>query len=239
MTRKFVMLVWLVGLLYMARGALSQDSNQAALVVRFGDERVETYCIAFEEAEITGYELLERTGLQVDAQEVGMGASVCRVGEVGCAASNCFCECRGGSCEYWSYWRRSDGAWRYSASGASITAVRAGDVHGWSWGPGSVSEAIAPPDVSFEEVCVAGEDEAAVDQGPVTSGTAGEAQSIADEAGGVAESTAEGSGQASDAAAAVGDANGTEQVWQSYIGFALLLLFVGSLAFVVALRKRT
>jgi hypothetical protein len=149
---------WFVGLmLVMALLAVSavQAPNQAGLVVRYSDERVETYCVDFEEAEITGYELLQRAGLALEVEQAGMGASICRVDDVGCAASNCFCQCRGGNCQYWSYWQLRDGEWRYAATGASINKVASGDVQGWSWGLGSVNEAIAPPAVTFDEVCAA------------------------------------------------------------------------------------
>lgn len=150
--RPWLIGLWLVALTFLVGAA--QPGNQAGLVVRFSDDRVETYCVSFEEAEITGRELMERAGLALEFEEVGMGASVCRVEDVGCGSGNCFCQCQGGTCEYWSYWHLRDGEWRYATSGASITQVAHGEVQGWSWGPGSVSEAIAPPDVTFDEVCV-------------------------------------------------------------------------------------
>ncbi len=147
---------WLLGLwfaLLIPVAGAAQTGNQAGLVVRFDEDRVETYCVSFEEAEITGRELMERAGLALEFEEVGIGASVCRVEDVGCGSGNCFCQCQGGTCEYWSYWHLNDGEWRYAVSGASTTQVAHGEVQGWSWGPGSVSEAIAPPNVTFDEVC--------------------------------------------------------------------------------------
>ena len=144
--------VWISALL-LAIGTVQQD-NRAALVIRFGEDRVETFCVPFDEEEITGYELLQRSGLAVEVEEVGMGVSVCRVTELGCSANNCFCQCQGGACEYWSYWLLRDGQWQYAVAGPSLSEVQHGDVQGWSWGAGSVSEAIAPPEMTFEEVCI-------------------------------------------------------------------------------------
>lgn len=131
----------------------AQETNQAGLVVRYDDARVESYCVSFAESEITGRALMDHAGLSLEADEVGMGASICRIEDVGCPSTDCFCDCQGGACTYWSYWLLRDGDWQYSAAGASISQVSHGDVQGWSWGPGSVSEAIAPPPMTFEEVC--------------------------------------------------------------------------------------
>jgi hypothetical protein len=135
--------------------ALGQESNRAALVVRFGDDRTESVCVSFPEETITGYDLLQRSGLEVATDNSGAGVKVCRLDDTGCAPGNCFCQCQGDPCIYWSYWQRPDGAWQYAIAGAAVNEVADGDVEGWSWGPGSVTEAIAPPDVSFEEVCAA------------------------------------------------------------------------------------
>lgn len=33
--------------------------------------------------------------------------------------------------------------------------IEDGSVDGWSWGPGSITEAVPPPDITFDEVCLA------------------------------------------------------------------------------------
>lgn len=137
-------------------GVAQEDSpagNRAALVLRLGEERVESRCVSFAEESISGYELLRRSGLDLEVQEVGMGVKLCRVDDVGCPAGNCFCECRGEPCTYWSYWHWNEGEWQYSVAGASSYAVSDGALEGWSWGPGTPSEAIAPPQLSFDDVC--------------------------------------------------------------------------------------
>lgn len=142
----------------------AQEQNRAALVVRYEDGRVETRCVPFDEEQVTGYDLLNRAGLAVEAQIVGMGATVCRLNDQGCPQSDCFCHCPGGSdCLYWSYWTQAEGAWQYASIGPSLRQVSDGMVEGWSWGPGSLTDAIPPPDLTFDEICT---DETAVT--PVT-----------------------------------------------------------------------
>lgn len=220
MKRWAMVTLWLALALLVAGAA--QTENQAALVVSFGDDRVETYCVAFADGEITGRELLERSGLALEFEEVGIGASLCSVEEVGCPGSNCFCECRGGVCEYWSYWRLRDDEWRYSSSGASITPVRHGDVEGWSWGPGSVSEAPSPPEITFEDVCAAAV--SPVSEAPQTSVEAGN------------QLTPEVMFTATPATEALEEE--TRPVPVSYLVFGLLILLLAVLGVAVSRRRR-
>lgn len=137
--------------------ASAGEPNQAGLVIQFGDGRIETRCVAFQEDEITGAELLTRSGLtlSVDAS-TGMGITVCQIEGEGCGypAEPCFCQCMGGGdCAYWNYYFRDPGAtgWSYSALGAVLRKVNAGSVEGWVWGDGS-----SPPsaEVTYETICL-------------------------------------------------------------------------------------
>ncbi len=153
--RKLLPLLLLAGylLVYWPPQLTAQTPNQAALVVRFGDGSVQTRCVSFSEPQISGYELLLRSGLPVIADVQGMGALVCSIDGTGCPAHDCLCQCRGSNCVYWSYWHQINGAWQYSQAGASIYPVTHGAIQGWSWGPGSISGATAPPVVEFDAVC--------------------------------------------------------------------------------------
>jgi hypothetical protein len=150
---------WLlfIALLSLVIGGLSldaQETNRAAVVVRFDNERSISQCISFDEEKINGYQLLERSGLALDAQFESLGGIICGIEDTGCAAGDCLCACRGGGdCVYWSYWLQADDVWRYAQIGATSHSVVNGDVEGWSWGPGSLTDAIEPPLMSFDEIC--------------------------------------------------------------------------------------
>ena len=132
----------------------AQDMNQAALVVRHSDQSVQTACVDFSETEISGLELLQRSGFDLELEVQGLGAAVCRIGQSGCPANDCWCQCKGGGeCTYWSYWQQFSNQWQYSQGGASIYAVSDGDIQGWSWGPGAANSAYPPPNLSFDDVC--------------------------------------------------------------------------------------
>ena len=132
----------------------AQDANRAALVVRFDDETTISKCVSFGEDQISGYELLERSRLALDVQFEGLGGIVCGIEETGCAAGECLCACKGGGdCVYWSYWLQADEEWHYAQTGATSHSVVNGNVEGWSWGPGSLTYAIEPPLMTFDEIC--------------------------------------------------------------------------------------
>ncbi len=136
--------------------ARSGAPNRVALVVRFGDGAVQTKCVEFSEAQITGLEALTRSSLSVIYQASGSSATVCKIQNEGCNYPNqpCFCQCSGGSnCVYWSYWHLKSGAWQYSQLGASSYMVSNGNVEGWVWGLGSPNSAPHPPVVDFNSVC--------------------------------------------------------------------------------------
>ena len=141
------------------QAANAQDGNRAGLVVVDGAGESHAYCVDFAEAEISGYELLQRAGLALSVEAAAMGATICAIDGEGCAfpAESCFCQCQGSPCVYWSYWTLdADGAdegWRYETMGAGNARVRNGDVQGWRWGAGTVTEAQEPPLLTLDEIC--------------------------------------------------------------------------------------
>lgn len=133
-----------------SRPAQTGGENRAALVVQAADGSTATACVSFTEEQISGYDLLERSGMALVASFDAMGAAVCSINGQGCGADNCFCQFPP---NYWSYWRMSGGSWSYSNLGASAAVVHNGDVDGWSWGSGK-PPAAAP---SFDALCGAAE----------------------------------------------------------------------------------
>jgi len=151
-------LVWLIlmAALLVPGLASAGEPNRAGLVVQFADGHAETICIEFEEDEITGSDLLIRSGLEavVDPSS-GLGIIVCRLEGQGCdyPAEACFCQCSGsGPCAYWNYFYREPGqdSWTYAALGALRHKARPGSVDAWVWGDGSTLPAA---ELTFEVVC--------------------------------------------------------------------------------------
>ncbi len=145
------LVVLLVGTLVGAGATTGQGLHHAGLVVTFADGHTETRCVEFEEEEISGAELLRRSGLSVVfSSSSAFGRAVCRIGDTGCSdPGDCFCQCRGADCAYWAYFGLEDGAWRFQSFGPSQRRLRDGDMDGWIWGSGRTP----PGQVTFGEVC--------------------------------------------------------------------------------------
>ncbi|HSR33310.1 MAG TPA: hypothetical protein VLY63_22320 [Anaerolineae bacterium] len=169
-TDRFLVMALLIVLAASLSGlALADEPNRAGLVIQYGDGRIDARCVAFEEDEISGADLLTRSRLDaiMDASG-GMGLTLCQVEGEGCAypAEPCFCQCMGGGeCAYWNYFYQDPGEteWTYSALGAALRKVRPGSVEAWVWGDGS-----APPqsEGTFEVICAPSTAEPASTAGP-------------------------------------------------------------------------
>ncbi len=232
--RLLPLLVALPGLALLLGSASSRaaDDNRVALVVSLGEGETATRCVSFPEESISGYEALQRSGLAFETEVQAGGAAVCSIEGRGCPADNCFCSCPGGTdCLYWSYWHQIDGEWVYSVAGAGLYRVIDGAVEGWVWGPGSVSQAPPPPDVSFADVC---SDAAA--SSSTAAGLSAEGATpkviMTDESGMVASYAATATAAAQQSEQGSGGAG-------SLVGFVGLLALLGVLGWAVSRRRNS
>ncbi len=144
-----VILMFIVPMSVMAQ---DNEPNKAALVITLGEGETISQCVAFAEPEISGFDLLQASGLALET-DVSFGGTVCSIEGTGCGSDDCFCQCKGGDCLYWSYWLQKQGEWQYSQIGASGYTVQPGEVQGWSWGVGQPNQAVEPEMLSFDDVC--------------------------------------------------------------------------------------
>jgi hypothetical protein len=150
--------IWLFALLALAvAGSLAgpfeaqaERLNGAGLVVQHEDGRVVYVYVSFSEPEITGTDLLQRSGLDLEiAPFGGLGLAICRLDGEGCPASNCFCQSYSSPARYWRYYRLApDGSWISVAVGPSARKIHDGDVDGWDWSGGDRP----PPFTSLVEI---------------------------------------------------------------------------------------
>jgi hypothetical protein len=57
--------------------------------------------------EATGLDVLRQAEINLVYETGGiLGTAICKIGETGCdyPAQDCFCQCLGNSCQYWTYW---------------------------------------------------------------------------------------------------------------------------------------
>jgi hypothetical protein len=121
--------------------------RHAALVIQHSSGSLITRCVAFAEDQISGLQLVERSGMQHEAQSFGsIGTAICQLDrEPATVAPGCF-----GSGPYWQYFHRQGGTWQASAYGASASVVHDGDMDGWHYASGANE---APLPVAFAVVC--------------------------------------------------------------------------------------
>lgn len=127
------------------RASASVSIHRAGLVVTFGDRHSAMYCIEFSEESITGLQLLQRSGLPLVVTSSSMGSAICSIGGEGSSdPTDCFKYCKSADCHYWAYYQRSGDGWRFSQIGSSSRVVHDGDIDGWAYGPGGVSNGAKP-----------------------------------------------------------------------------------------------
>src|SRR6478735_7292611 len=119
-------------------GAGQAAAHEAALVVRHGDGAMTYAIVAFPEDEISGMELLRRSGISlVTVSFGGLGEAVCTLEGEGCSVGDCrkrVCQTGDPSSPFWQYFRQSSpGQWVAVPLGVSSAKVHDGDVDGWSW----------------------------------------------------------------------------------------------------------
>jgi hypothetical protein len=121
--------------------------HHAALVIQHSSGSLITRCVAFAEAQITGLQLVQRSGVSYTAQDFGsMGSAMCELDrEPSTAPPGCF-----GSGSYWQYFHRQGGAWQASMVGASSSTLHDGDMDGWRYAAGAAQ---SPAIIAFQAVC--------------------------------------------------------------------------------------
>jgi hypothetical protein len=115
-----------------------ENVNLAGLVVTFGDGEVAYAIVPFTESSISGFELLDRSGLALLSIEFGgLGQGVCAIEETGCDPTACrvrVCQTGDPDSAFWQYaQQRGDGSWSPSPLGASNSEVIDGGIDAWSW----------------------------------------------------------------------------------------------------------
>jgi hypothetical protein len=108
--------------------------------VRHGDGGITYALVAFPEVEISGMELLRRSGISlITVNFGGLGEAVCTLEGEGCGVGDCrkrVCQTGDPNSPFWQYFRQaSPGEWVALPLGVSSSKVHDGDVDGWSWTP--------------------------------------------------------------------------------------------------------
>jgi hypothetical protein len=120
-------------------------ADRTGLVVQFDNSTVIKKCIEFQSG-ASAYDILNSSGLSLVTKDygAGLGMAVCKIGDTGCDANDCFCQS-----SYWGFYYMSGGKWGYAPVGISSYDVKNGEVLGFRWG----LYGDQPELHSFSEVC--------------------------------------------------------------------------------------
>ena len=124
--------------------------NHAALVIEHGDGSVETVCVSFSGATITGKEILDTAAIAWSGQSFGsFGEAVCALDGEPAHYATC-----PGKDDYWAfYFSRAGGAWQFAEAGVSTLTFASGDAEGFRYVPAAGTPATPP---SPAGVCATG-----------------------------------------------------------------------------------
>ena len=109
--------------------------SHAGLVIDHSDGRRLVQIVSFNGETITGYQLLQKSGLNLVSHESSWGLGICSINGEGMAANSCFDDPQG---RYWAFnVLGTDNSWISSPVGVSKAIVYDQDVHGYyysTWG---------------------------------------------------------------------------------------------------------
>lgn len=123
-------------------------ARRAGLVVFAADKELRRACVSFDDAKITGTDLLDRSGSEVISQRFAFGNAICSIDGTGCGSSDCL------TCEesFWGYWTLEPGGdWIKSEVGADVRTVADGSVDAWVRGKNG--DPSPPASLDIDAVC--------------------------------------------------------------------------------------
>lgn len=129
----------------------AESSNQAGLIIDYGDGSISWVWVPFDGETISMTDMLESSDLDVVTVGFGgMGDAICQIETTGCPPS----ECRSRMCQskssdpFWRLMKLEGDSWQMVSTGADGTNVQDGEVVAMSWS----SEMPNLPIVSVDDV---------------------------------------------------------------------------------------
>ncbi len=124
-------------------------TKRVGLVIRYGDGTVHTEIVTVP-VDATTLGVLQAAKISLVWTDTDFGPAVCKIGNDGCPADNCFCDPE----HFWSYWHLRGTDWETSAVGVGNYIPDDRDVEGFAWTgfDANFNPLVKPPVYTFEQL---------------------------------------------------------------------------------------
>jgi hypothetical protein len=155
MHRRLVIALFLAMVLValVAGAVLAQGpaTKQVGLVVGLPDDKVHLEMVTVPMTATT-FDVLKAAKIVLISQNMSFGPAICSINDVGCPATNCFCD----PTHFWAYFHLDPATrtWTPAAEGAGAFVPAGGAVEGfvWSGADASFNPTAKPPVHTYEEI---------------------------------------------------------------------------------------
>lgn len=149
-----VILLTLTLSLFLAGIVLASDTGtkQVGLVIAFPNGVTHTEIVTVP-ITATAFDALLAARVNVASQTSSFGPAVCGINNVGCPATNCFCDPK----QFWAYYHLTDATWTAAAEGVGAYTPANGAVEGFVWSgmDAKFNPTAQPPVMTFAQITAA------------------------------------------------------------------------------------
>lgn len=156
MFRRLVAVIWLaLALSLILVGAVvASDTGvkQVGLVIAFPNNVTHTEIVTVP-ITATAFDALKAAKVSVASQTSSFGPAVCGINNIGCPATNCFCDPK----QFWAYYHLTGTTWIAATEGVGAYTPANGAVEGFVWSgmDAKFNPTAQPPVVTFAQIAAA------------------------------------------------------------------------------------
>ena len=140
-------------LFLIAAGVLAAQgqTKQVGLVIAFPDAKQHLEIVTVP-VTATTFEVLKAAKVDLVSQTTAYGPGICSINQVGCPATNCFCD----AAHFWAYYHLNSATnqWVSAVEGAGAYVPANGSVEGFAWSgfDANYNPTVQPPVYTFQQI---------------------------------------------------------------------------------------
>jgi len=140
-------------LFLIAAGVLAAQgqTKQVGLVIAFPDAKQHLEIVTVP-VTATTFEVLQAAKINLVSQTTAYGPGICSINQVGCPATNCFCD----AAHFWAYYHLNSATnqWVSAVEGAGAYVPANGSVEGFAWSgfDANYNPTVQPPVYTFQQI---------------------------------------------------------------------------------------